>query len=91
MRRGRFVAMAFESSKFQPPYLGAAYHPEDWNEADIDFDIAKITNHARKEMVCDFYINDLFKLIRQLTEAVFQRCVQCGVKCVQASVILREL
>mgnify|MGYP002524346316 FL=1 len=27
---------------FQPPYLGAAYYPEDWPDDQIDFDIAKM-------------------------------------------------
>ena len=27
--------------KFNPPYLGVAYYPEDWDETEIDFDIAK--------------------------------------------------
>ncbi len=28
--------------KFNPPYLGVAYYPEDWDETEIDFDIAKM-------------------------------------------------
>ncbi len=28
--------------KFKPPYLGVAYYPEDWDKAEIDFDIAKM-------------------------------------------------
>lgn len=27
---------------FSPPYLGAAYYPEDWDESEIDFDINKM-------------------------------------------------
>lgn len=30
------------NNKFNPPYLGAAYYPEDWDESEIDFDIEKM-------------------------------------------------
>ena len=30
------------NTKFKPPYLGVAYYPEDWDESEIDKDIAKM-------------------------------------------------
>ena len=30
------------NTKFKPPYLGVAYYPEDWDESEIDRDIAKM-------------------------------------------------
>ena len=74
------------NNKYKPPYLGAAYYPEDWDESEQLYDIAKMKEaginvariaefawHKMEPKPGEFDFAWLHRVIDRLTEEICAR------------------